>query len=100
MSSDSIYVNYSGVTDVVDVLNTSTAAITRILDHIQTAVQSLQASWEGSSMDAYKQVQTKWWADMTDMQGMVQQYGPTLDEMSGNYSQTDNNLSLQWSGIG
>ena len=100
MSSDSIYVNYSGVTDVVDVLNASTTAISQILDHINTAVQTLQGSWEGSSMDAYGQVQTKWNADMADMQGMVQKYGPTLDEMSGNYSQTDNNLALQWSGIG
>lgn len=100
MSADSIYVNYSGCTDVADVLNASTRAVTQVIDHIQNAVQQLQASWEGSSMDAYGQVQTRWNSDMADMQAMVAQYAPTLDEMSGNYSQTDNNLALQWSGIG
>jgi hypothetical protein len=28
------------------------------------------------------------------------EWGPVLDEMSGNYAATDNNLALQWSGIG
>jgi WXG100 family type VII secretion target len=99
MNEGDIYVNYGQVNDVEDALNAATNAVSRILDEINTAVQPLIASWEGSSQDAYRQVQQKWNADTTDMQTLLAKYAPTLDEMKVNYGNTDNNLALQWSGI-
>lgn len=94
-----IYVQYGQVNDVEDVLNNCTNAVGRILNEIMTAVQPLVASWEGSSQDAYQQIQQKWNSDTQDMQTVLQRYAPTLDEMKVNYSNTDNNLALQWSSI-
>jgi WXG100 family type VII secretion target len=100
MSSDGdIYVNYGQVNDVEDVLQASTNAVSRILDEINSAVGPLISSWQGSSQDAYSQVQAKWNSDTTDMQSVLSQYAPTLDEMKTNYGNTDNNLALQWSAI-
>src|ERR1700722_18739786 len=99
MSDGDIYVNYGQVNDVEDVLQASTNAVSRILDEINSAVGPLVASWQGSSQDAYSQVQAKWNADTQDMQAVLSKYAPTLDEMKVNYGNTDNNLAMQWSGI-
>ena len=99
MSDGDIYVNYGSVSDVEDVLQGATSAVSRILDEINSAVGPLIASWQGSSQDAYSQVQAKWNADTQDMQTLLSQYAPTLDEMKVNYGNTDNNLALQWSSI-
>ncbi|HEY1702845.1 MAG TPA: WXG100 family type VII secretion target [Trebonia sp.] len=99
MNDGDIYVNYSGVNDVEDALNDATQAVGKILGEIQSAVGPLTANWEGSSVDAYAQIQTKWNSDITDMQACLAKYAPTLDEMKLNYSNTDNSLALSWSQI-
>ncbi len=99
MSDGDIYVNYGSVNDVEDALQAATNAVSQILDSINTAVGPLVASWQGSSQDAYSQIQTKWNSDTTDMQNLLSQYAPTLDEIKTNYGSTDNNLALQWSAI-
>jgi WXG100 family type VII secretion target len=99
MSDGDIYVNYGSVNDVEDALQAATNAVSRILDQINSAVGPLVSSWQGSSQDAYSQIQAKWNSDTTDMQTLLSQYAPTLDEMKTNYGNTDNNLALQWSQI-
>jgi early secretory antigenic target protein ESAT-6 len=99
MSDGDIYVNYGSVNDVEDVLNDATNAVSQILDQIQQTVGPLVATWQGSSQEAYSQVQTKWNSDVQDMQATLSQYAPTLDEIKVNYGNTDNNLALQWSSI-
>jgi WXG100 family type VII secretion target len=99
MSDGDIFVSYGGVNDVEDVLNDATNAVSRIIDEIQSAVGPMVSTWEGSSQDAYSQIQQKWNSDTQDMQSLLSQYAPTLDEMKVNYGTTDNNLALQWSGI-
>jgi 6 kDa early secretory antigenic target len=94
-----IFVNYGRVNDVEDVLRDCDNAVGRVLDEINTAVGPLVASWEGSSQDAYHQIQQKWNSDTQDMQNILQKYAPTLEEMKINYGTTDNSLALQWSGI-
>src|SRR5260370_38676634 len=89
-----IYSNYRCFTNVVDVLQTSTRAVGQILDEINTAIQPMMASWEGSSVQAYTQVQTVWNQKTTDMQNVLSQYGPVLDEMKDNYATTANNHAL------
>ncbi|HUC56608.1 MAG TPA: WXG100 family type VII secretion target [Streptosporangiaceae bacterium] len=99
MSDGDIYVDYGRVNDVEDVLSDCTNAVGRIVDEIQTAVGPMVSTWEGSSQEMYTKVQAKWNADTTDMQTVLGQYAPTLDEMKVNYGTTDNDLALQWSQI-
>ncbi len=94
-----IHVDYGRVNDVEDVLRDCDNAIGQILDEIKTAVGPLMASWQGSSQDVYQHVQAKWEADALDMQNILSQYAPVLEEMKINYRTTDNDLALQWSGI-
>ncbi len=99
MSDGDIYVDYGRVNDVEDVLNGCTRAVGSIIDEINSAVGPMVSTWQGSSQDVYSQVQTKWNADTADMQNILSNYAPTLDEMKINYGTTDNNLALQWSQI-
>lgn len=94
-----IYVDYGAVANVEDVLSACDKAVGQILDEVNTAIQPMLSSWQGSSVDAYQQIQAKWNSDLTDMQSILSQYAPTLDEMKVNYGNTDNNLALQWSQI-
>src|SRR5712691_7884031 len=99
MGDGDIFVNYGGVQDVEDVLRDCDTAVGQVLDQVNTAIQPMMSSWQGSSQEAYGQVQTKWNSDLSDMQNVLSQYTPTLDEMKINYGTTDNNLALQWSQI-
>jgi WXG100 family type VII secretion target len=99
MGDGDIFVNYGGVQDVEDALQDCDKAVGQILDQVNTAIQPMMSSWQGSSQEAYGQVQTKWNSDLSDMQNVLAQYAPTLDEMKINYGTTDNNLALQWSQI-
>lgn len=94
-----IYVNYGAVANVEDVLTACDAAVRQVLDQVNTGIQPMLHSWQGSSQDTYTQVQTKWNSDLDDMHNVLAQYAPTLDEMKINYGTTDNNLALQWSQI-
>jgi WXG100 family type VII secretion target len=99
MNDGDIFVNYGAVNNVEDVLNAADRAVQQILDEVNTAIQPMLGSWQGSSQDMYRQVQAKWNQDLADMQSILSQYAPTLDEMKINYGTTDNNLALQWSAI-
>lgn len=94
-----IYVSYGHVDNVEQVLEDSTNATNRVLEELQTAIQPLMASWEGSSVNAYAAVQKKWNNDTGDMSSLLVRYRSTLDDMKVNYGTTDNNLALQWSNI-
>jgi WXG100 family type VII secretion target len=99
MSQGDIYVDYGGVANVEDVLKSCDQAVQTVLDEVNTAIQPMLHSWQGSSQDAYTQIQAKWNQDLGDMQTVLNKYAPTLDEMKINYGTTDNNLALQWSQI-
>jgi WXG100 family type VII secretion target len=94
-----IYVNYGAVGNVEDVLNACDSAVRQVLDEVNTGIQPMLHSWQGTSQDEYTRVQTKWNSDLQDMHNVLSQYAPTLDEMKVNYGNTDNNLALQWSSI-
>jgi WXG100 family type VII secretion target len=99
VNSGDIFVNYGQVQNVEDILAACDNAVGTILQEIETAVQPMIASWLGSSVDAYGQIQAKWNADTSDMQNILSQYGPTLAEMKDNYANTDNGLALEWAAI-
>lgn len=100
MSIDSIFVNYSGVGDVLDMLTDADSKIQAQISQLQQDIQPLQATWSGVSEEEYQRVQAKWTIHMTTMQGILN--GPvrnTLNEMQINYAQTDNGLAAQWQAI-
>jgi 6 kDa early secretory antigenic target len=96
---NSIYVNYSGTSNVVDDLSQADNAIQAVLTNLQDAINPLRATWSGASDDEYTTVQNRWNNDMAQMQAMLPQYSSTLDNMSNNYSSTDNRIAGQWAGI-
>jgi WXG100 family type VII secretion target len=101
VSGDSIYVNYSGVSNVYEALEIATTAMQSVFNELQDTVQTqLMPTWSGASESEYTQVQTRWNNDMQAMQSLLTQYRGTLDEITVNYSSTDNQLALQWSSLG
>ncbi len=100
MNPGDIFVNYSACQNVEDVLAASTTGVDQILQDIIASIQPLRASWQGSSNQAWAQVQQTWNTKTSDMHSILSQYAPTLSEMKGNYATTDNNLAMQWSSIG
>jgi WXG100 family type VII secretion target len=101
MSTDaSFYVNYSGVGDVLDMLENADQRIQTLITNLQQDIKPLEATWSGTSEDEYQKVQAKWTVHMATMQGILS--GPvrnTLNEMQINYAQTDNGLAAQWQAI-
>lgn len=96
---NSIYVNYSATSNVVDDLSQADSSIQGVLNNLQDAITPLRATWSGASDDEYTIVQNRWNNDMAQMQAMLPKYSSTLDNMSNNYSSTDNRIAGQWSGI-
>jgi WXG100 family type VII secretion target len=96
---NSIYVNYSATSNVVDDLAQADNAIQGVLSNLQDAITPLRATWSGASDDEYTIVQNRWNNDMAQMQAMLPKYSQTLDNMSGNYSTTDNRIAANWAGI-
>lgn len=94
--ANNIYVNYGATNNVIDDLSSANSQIQQQLDDLQTTIQGLQATWSGASNSEYTIAQTRWNNDMTQMQGMLPVYGQTLNDMSSNYSTTDNRLANQW----
>jgi WXG100 family type VII secretion target len=93
---NSIYVNYSATSNVVDDLSQADNAIQGVLTNLQDAITPLRATWSGASDDEYSIVQARWTNDMTQMQAMLPKYSQTLDSMGNNYSNTDNRIAGQW----
>ena len=99
VSGDDIYVNYPNVFNMQDVLNAADNSINMVLGELYDAINPLQATWSGASATEYGNLQTRWTNDVNSMQGLLGTYASTLDEMTVNYSSTDNNLAMQWGDI-
>jgi 6 kDa early secretory antigenic target len=101
ISSDDgyIHVNYGHVNDVLDAFQDANKAIQMVLSNLESVISPLTSSWLGVSEDEYVQVQNRWNQDMGDMTTTLQKSAATLEEMTINYGNTDNNLALQWQQI-
>ena len=98
-SDSQIYVDYGQVNNVHQALQDADMAIQRVLGQLEDVINPLRASWSGASEAEYTTVQARWNNDLTQMNSLLSQYGSTLDDMTVNYGNTDNNLALQWSSI-
>lgn len=99
MSIDSIYVNYSGVSNVLDELTNADQRIQAQLSELNQAIQPLRATWLGVSDEEYATVQANWNMHMATMQNILNTAHTVLGEMGINYAQTDNSLAAQWSDL-
>jgi WXG100 family type VII secretion target len=99
ISDNEIYVNYPNVTNMEEALSAADSSINMVLNELYDAINPLQATWSGASAFEYGQLQTRWTNDVNSMQGLLTTYANTLNEMSVNYSSTDNNLAMQWGDI-
>jgi early secretory antigenic target protein ESAT-6 len=98
MSGD-IFINYSGVNNVIEDMQSANNAIQGVLNNLQDEIQPLRATWAGTSEDAWVAVQNRWDADMADMNRVLSQASVTLGDMSSNTANTDNNVAAGWQGI-
>ena len=98
-SDSQIYVDYGQVNNVHQALQDADMAIQRVLGQLEEVIGPLRASWSGASEAEYTTVQARWNNDLAQMNGLLSQYGSTLDDMTVNYGTTDNHLALQWSSI-
>jgi WXG100 family type VII secretion target len=94
-----IYVNYAGVQDMEDALQMADQAIGTILGDLIPTYNALEATWTGSSYNAYAGCQSACNNDMTAMGQILTQYNATLSQMKENYFNTDRNLAIAWEGI-
>jgi WXG100 family type VII secretion target len=96
---DSIYVNYMGVSNVGDALADATNQINTMFEDLMAACQPLVQTWSGTPQQQWTVLQNQWNTDIQNMQGILSKYNSTLDQMSVNYSSTDNQLANSWAGI-
>jgi 6 kDa early secretory antigenic target len=99
VSDSQIYVDYSNVSNVYQALEEADAQIQGVLNQLEDTINPLRASWSGASESEYTVVQARWNSDMSQMNSLLGNYRNTLDEMTMNYGNTDNNLANQWSSI-
>jgi 6 kDa early secretory antigenic target len=100
ISDNSLYVNYGSTGDVQDQLVQADRQISSVLDNLTDSIAPLRATWSGASDAEYTQVQNRWNSDINAMSRLMGGYSNTLDEMSRNYSTTDNGLAEDWAQIG
>jgi WXG100 family type VII secretion target len=97
---DLISVNYGPTNDVYDALVHADQAISQVVSELESAINQLLAnSWEGISRDAWAPIQQGWKNRIQDMNNDLNNNAGILQEMTSNYSTTDNNLALQWQDI-
>jgi ESAT-6 family protein len=99
MSDGNIYVNYGSVNNVHQALQDADLSIQRVLAQLEEVINPLRATWSGASEEEYVVVQARWNSDIGQMNSLLSQYGSTLDEMTINYGNTDNNLAMSWASI-
>jgi WXG100 family type VII secretion target len=96
---NNIYVNYGSVNNVYQALEDADQSISKVLAQLEDVINPLRATWSGASEEEYTVVQARWNSDIGQMSGLLTQYRSTLDEMTINYGNTDNNLAMSWASI-
>jgi len=99
VSDNEIYVNYANVGNVGQELADANIQIQNVINQLEDVIGPLTATWSGASEAEYTAVQARWNNDTADMNRLLTQYANTLDEMTTNYGNTDNNLASQWASI-
>jgi WXG100 family type VII secretion target len=100
MSDGLISVNYGPTNDVYEALVYADKAIGQVLGELENTINQLLANqWEGNSSDAWQAIQKGWNDQLTQMNTDLNNNAGILQEMTSNYSTTDNNLALQWQDI-
>jgi early secretory antigenic target protein ESAT-6 len=96
---DLISVQYGPTNDVFDALMAADKAIAQVINELEGTINQLMPTWQGISAGAWQQIQQGWNARIGDMNADLGKNATVLNEMSTNYSTTDNNLALQWQDI-
>jgi len=99
-ASGEIFMNYTGVNNTIEDMESANIAIMNILETLEDEIQPLRATWSGPSEQEYEICQAKWVADMTDMFRMLGQAGDTLQQMALNTSSTDAGTADGWASVG
>jgi WXG100 family type VII secretion target len=99
-SGDYIFVNYASTNDVYDALCKAQTQMAGVIADLESSINQLLANqWMGKSADVWQPIQKGWNQRIADMNQDLANNSGILNEMSGNYSTTDNNLAGQWEDI-
>lgn len=101
MSSNDGYisVHYASTNDVYDALLKADTQMGDVLSELEGVINQLMPTWQGISADAWQAIQRGWNDRLTQMNSDLGSNAGILNEMTGNYSTTDNNLAAQWQDI-
>ena len=98
-NEDLISVNYGPTNDVYDSLMHADNAMDQVISELEGVINQLMPTWSGISSDAWQAIQKGWSDQIQVMNGDLGNNAGVLQEMTTNYSTTDNNLALQWQNI-
>jgi len=93
---NSIYVNYAGVGNVVDIVQQANNTINSAFDNLENELAPLRATWSGASDQEFTAFSARYNNDYANMQAILPKITQAIGDMSDNYSTTDNRLASQW----
>lgn len=70
------------------------------LEQFNSDVAARSATWEGQAKESYTQKQGEWSAGMVQMQGALRAFADLVDQLAGNYVNTDRLGANTFSGLG
>jgi 6 kDa early secretory antigenic target len=89
----SMSVNPAQVSALAGQIRTGSQNIKSTLEHLESEVNKLKGAWSGEALEAYNQAQQKWTASVTEMQQLLTQIAGKTEEISQQYTQTDNSAA-------
>jgi 6 kDa early secretory antigenic target len=89
----SMSVNPAQVSALAGQIRTGSNNIKSTLENLESQVNKLKGAWSGEALEAYNQAQVKWTASVTEMQQLLTQIAGKTEEISQQYTQTDNSAA-------
>ena len=94
-----IYVDYNRAEGSAEDMINQSQAIMGIISNLEMELTELKNSWIGDDKDVYTEVQAKWDNAVQNIKNLLANHSTLLDEISGNYRHTEQNLSQKWGDI-
>jgi WXG100 family type VII secretion target len=99
LSDGYIHVNYSHMNNASDDLVQQTKAIATTVSNLEMEISQLKREWIGGDAEEYNHKQQTWDAAVKKMENLLTTHAQLLDEITGSYKYTENNLAQLWSGV-
>ena len=81
-------------------LRSQAAALLNHLEEFKNDVDARSATWEGAAKDSYTNKHTQWTSGMNQMQAALEAFARLVDQLAGNYVETDRQGETIFNGMG